>query len=180
MAVFLFCARFKRMKKIHILLPSLVLIFAFVFLQYSCMAKKETPEQIALNFFDLLYNEHDLEKAELLVTDASREKLRNDFKFIEGALQIVEEKDPTQYDYIIAKEKTIIKNDSAFVVVSSSLDTTAMKILLLSINNSWKIDFNYDEQLMNTANKDLVNDVLKIMESFVDSVGVQTDTLLAR
>ena len=124
----------------------------------------------------MLYNKHDLEKAELLVTDSSKEKLRNDFKFIEGALQIVEEKNPTHYDYKIAEQKTEIKNDSAFVFVTSSLDTTEMKILLLNINNSWKIDFNYDEQLINAANKDLVNDVLEIMESFVDSVGVQSGT----
>ena len=124
----------------------------------------------------MLYNKHDLEKAELLVTDSSKEKLRNDFKFIEGALQIVEEKNPTHYDYKIAEQKTIIKNDSAFVFVTSSLDTTEMKILLLNVNDNWKIDFNYDEQLINAANKDLVNDVLEIMESFVDSVGAQSGT----
>jgi hypothetical protein len=51
-----------------------------------------------------------------------------------------------------------------------------MKILLLNVNDNWKIDFNYDEQLINAANKDLVNDVLEIMESFVDSVGAQSGT----
>ncbi|MBK7038860.1 MAG: hypothetical protein IPH42_21685 [Bacteroidetes bacterium] len=86
----------------------------------------------------MLYNKHDLEKAELLVTDSSKEKLRNDFKFIEGALQIVEEKNPTHYDYKIAEQKTIIKNDSAFVFVTSSLDTTEMKILLLNVNKPGK------------------------------------------
>ena len=149
---------------------------AFTLFLFSCSGKKDTPERVALDFFDLLYNEHNLEKAELLVTDSSKEKLRNDFKFIEGALQIVEEKNPTHYDYKIAEQKTAIKNDSAFVFVTSSLDTTEMKILLLSINDKWKIDFNYDEQLMNAANKDLVDDVLEIMESFVDSVGVQEVT----
>jgi hypothetical protein len=175
-AVFLFCARFRSMKKIHIQLPGVILLTSLSFLLFSCSGKKGTPEQVTLNFFDLLYNKHDLEKAELLVTDSSKEKLRNDFKFIEGALQIVEEKNPTHYDYKIAEQKTEIKNDSAFVFVTSSLDTTEMKILLLNINNSWKIDFNYDEQLINAANKDLVNDVLEIMESFVDSVGVQSGT----
>ncbi len=172
MAVFLFCGTFGRMKKLHIKITSLLFCIITVLL-FCCTAKKETPEQVALNFFDLLYNEHNLEKAELLVTDASVEKLRNDFKFIEGALQIVEEKNPTHYDYKIAEQKTRIKNDSAFVVVCSTLDTTEMKILLLQINQQWKIDFNYDEHLMQTANKDLVDDVLQIMEKFVDSVGVE-------
>lgn len=165
------------MKKIHIQLPRVILLTSLSFLLFSCSGKKKSPEQITLDFFELLYNKHDLEKAELLVTDSSKEKLRNDFKFIEGALQIVEEKNPTHYDYKIAEQKTKIKNDSAFVFVTSSLDTTEMKILLLNINNSWKIDFNYDEQLINAANKDLVNDVLEIMEGFVDSVGVEAGTI---
>ena len=63
----------------------------------SCSGKKATPENVALDFYNQLFNEHNLEKASELVTAASKEKLRNDFKFIEGALQIVQEATPTTY-----------------------------------------------------------------------------------
>ncbi|MFI5172165.1 MAG: hypothetical protein ACHQFW_07215 [Chitinophagales bacterium] len=152
------------------LIPTFIVTLVIVL--SSCASKKSSPEEVTLSFFNLLYNDHDLEKAELLVTEASREKLRNDFKFIEGALQFVEEKEPTRYEYKVEKEKTEIENDSAFVFISSSLDTSHMKILLLSIKEEWKIDFNYDEHTLNVANKDLIDDVLETMEGFVDSVSV--------
>lgn len=165
------------MKKNLTLLP-LCLLFTANCLLISCSNKSLSPEQVTLKFFDLLYNNHDIENAELLVTEASKEKLRNDFKFIEGALKIVEEgKEPTHYNYTVTKEKTELKNDSAFVFITSSLDTAHMKILLLQLNEEWKIDFNYDANAFNPTTKELVDDVLQMMEGFVDSVTIGNDTL---
>lgn len=137
----------------------------------SCSSKKYTPESVAVEFYDLLYNEHNLEKASALVTDASKEKLSNDFKFIEGALQIIEASEPTKYIYRVDESKSVIKNDSAFIHVWSSLDSTSMQTLLLNINNSWFVDFNYTIPV-DAFNEELIKEVLTEMEQYVDTVKI--------
>ena len=114
------------------------LYFIVGILLCSCSGKKSTPETVALDFYNLLFNEHNLEKAADLVTLESREKLKNDFKFIEGALQIVQESEPIKYVYKVDESKTVIKNDSAFIQVWTSLDSTTMETLLIKSNETIK------------------------------------------
>ena len=137
----------------------------------SCSGKKATPENVALDFYNQLFNEHNLEKASELVTAASKEKLRNDFKFIEGALQIVQEATPTTYIYKVDADKSKIGNDSAFIHIWTSLDSTTMETLLIKENETWLVDFNYTPPV-DAFNKELVDDVLTEMQQFVDSVTV--------
>lgn len=137
----------------------------------SCSGKKATPEHVALDFYNRLFNEHNLEKAADLVTVESREKLENDFKFIEGALQIVQEAEPVKYIYKVDESKTVIKNDSAFIQVWTSLDSTTMETLLIKSNENWLVDFNYTPPV-DAFNKELINDVLTEMSKYVDTVTV--------
>lgn len=137
----------------------------------SCSGKKATPENVALDFYNQLFNEHNLEKASELVTAASKEKLRNDFKFIEGALQIVQEAKPTTYIYKVDANKSKIGNDSAFIHIWTSLDSTTMETLLIKENEIWLVDFNYTPPV-DAFNKELVDDVLKEMQQFADTVTV--------
>jgi hypothetical protein len=137
----------------------------------SCSGKKATPENVALDFYNQLFNEHNLEKASELVTAASKEKLRNDFKFIEGALQIVQEATPTTYIYKVDADKSKIGNDSAFIHIWTSLDSTTMETLLIKENETWLVDFNYTPPV-DAFNKELIDDVLTEMQQFVDSVTV--------
>jgi len=125
----------------------------------SCSGKKATPEHVALDFYNLL------------VTVESREKLENDFKFIEGALQIVQEAEPVKYIYKVDESKTVIKNDSAFIQVWTSLDSTTMETLLIKSNENWLVDFNYTPPV-DAFNKELINDVLTEMSKYVDTVTV--------
>lgn len=150
-------------------LPLFILIG---FVIASCSTKKSTPESVALSFYDVLYNDHDLEKAAELVTEASKEKLRNDFNFIEGALQIIEESTPTVYTYEVIPTKTIIKNDSAFIFVRSSLDTSAMQTLLLNVNGEWLIDFNYNVPV-DAFSKEIINNVLEVMDKYADKAIIE-------
>ena len=137
----------------------------------SCSGKKATPENVALDFYNQLFNEHNLEKASELVTAASKEKLRNDFKFIEGALQIVQEATPTTYIYKVDADKSKIGNDSAFIHIRTSLDSTTMETLLIKENETWLVDFNYTPPV-DAFNKELIDDVLTEMQQFVDTVTV--------
>lgn len=137
----------------------------------SCSGKKATPENVALDFYNQLFNEHNLEKACELVTAASKEKLRNDFKFIEGALQIVQEATPTTYIYKVDADKSKIGNDSAFIHIWTSLDSTTMETLLIKENETWLVDFNYTPPV-DAFNKELIDDVLTEMQQFVDTVTV--------
>ncbi|MBK9454866.1 MAG: hypothetical protein WBP31_18735 [Chitinophagales bacterium] len=137
----------------------------------SCSGKKATPENVALDFYNQLFNEHNLEKASELVTAASKEKLRNDFKFIEGALQIVQEATPTTYIYKVDADKSKIGNDSAFIHIWTSLDSTTMETLLIKENETWLVDFNYTPPV-DAFNKELIDDVLTEMQQFVDTVTV--------
>jgi len=137
----------------------------------SCSTKKSTPESVAIEFYNLLYNQHNLEAASALVTDASKDKLRNDFKFIEGALQIIEASEPTKYEYQAEENKSIIKNDSAFIHVWSSLDSTSMKTLLIRIDNKWRVDFNYTLPV-DAFNEELIKEVLLEMKQFSDTVEI--------
>ena len=122
----------------------------------SCSGKKATPENVALDFYNQLFNEHNLEKASELVTAASKEKLRNDFKFIEGALQIVQEATPTTYIYKVDADKSKIGNDSAFIHIWTSLDSTTMETLLIKENETWLVDFNYTPPV-DAFNKELID-----------------------
>lgn len=137
----------------------------------SCSGKKATPENVALDFYNQLFNEHNLEKASELVTAASKEKLRNDFKFIEGALQIVQEATPTTYIYKVDADKSKIGNNSAFIHIWTSLDSTTMETLLIKENETWLVDFNYTPPV-DAFNKELIDDVLTEMQQFVDTVTV--------
>lgn len=137
----------------------------------SCSGKKATPENVALDFYNQLFNEHNLEKASELVTAASKEKLRNDFKFIEGALQIVQEATPTTYIYKVDADKSKIGNDSAYIHIWTSLDSTTMETLLIKENETWLVDFNYTPPV-DAFNKELIDDVLTEMQKFVDTVTV--------
>lgn len=137
----------------------------------SCSGKKSTPENVALEFYNQLFNEHNLEKASELVTAASKEKLSNDFKFIEGALQIVQEATPTTYIYKVDADKSKIGNDSAFIHIWTSLDSTTMETLLIKENETWLVDFNYTPPV-DAFNKELVDDVLKEMQQFVNTVTI--------
>lgn len=137
----------------------------------SCSGKKATPENVALDFYNQLFNEHNLEKASELVTAASKEKLRNDFKFIEGALQIAQEATPTTYIYKVDADKSKIGNDSAFIHIWTSLDSTTMETLLIKENETWLVDFNYTPPV-DAFNKELIDDVLTEMQQFVDTVTV--------
>lgn len=159
----------------HILKPGFK-IFLLQVVVLFCLSTgcKQHPsaETTALQFFDVLYNEHDLDKAETLVTESSKEKLRNDFKFIEGALHIVKNEEPVHYDYAIVEDKTLIKSDSAFVTVKTVADGSEMKILLLQVKGDWKIDLNYVEISENTAVKVLTDKVMEVMENRLDSIVV--------
>lgn len=100
-----------------------------------------------------------------MVTEASISRLENDFKFIDGALQIVSDEKPVHYDYAVDEAATIIHNDSAFVIVKTVADGTEMKVLLLQEDADWKIDLNWDENMMNAATKEVTDQALKIMRN---------------
>ena len=97
--------------------------------------------------------------------------MRNDFKFIEGALQIVQEATPTTYIYKVDADKSKIGNDSAFIHIWTSLDSTTMETLLIKENETWLVDFNYTPPV-DAFNKELIDDVLTEMQQFVDTVTV--------
>jgi len=150
-----------------------VLCLALVLSFAACSTKRNTPEQVALDFFDVLYNEHDIEKAEAFCTEESKENLRNTIRTIEGSLQIVDDEERQKYLYTIVPEQSDIKNDHALMTVRSSLDTTTLKLMLVKINDEWKVDFNYEEDVID---KGLIDEVLEIMEPFSDSITVEVDT----
>ena len=150
--------------------PVLCLAFISLFF-YGCVSKKQTPEQVAIDFFNVLYNEHDIEKAEAYCTEESKEKLKTTIRAIEGAMQIIDESNQIKYNYSIVKERSEIENDSALMVVKSSLDTTTMKLLLVKINDAWKVDFNYEEPVIQ---KELIDEVLEIMKPLSDSITVSS------
>ena len=150
--------------------PILCLI-ALTILFFGCASKKQTPDQVAIDFFNVLYNEHDIEKAEAYCTEESKEKLKTTIRAIEGAMQIIDESNQIKYDYSIVKERSQIENDSALMVVKSSLDTTTMKLLLVKINDAWKVDFNYEEPVIQ---KELIDEVLEIMKPLSDSITVSS------
>ena len=102
-----------------------------------------------------------------MVTEASISRLENDFKFIDGALQIVKDNQPVHYEYVVDEKSTIIKNDSAFVSVKTVSDGSAIKVLLLQENAEWKIDLTWDENNMNAATKEVTDQVLRIMKEKV-------------
>ena len=121
--------------------------------------KESNPEQVALQFFDALYNAHDLEQAEMLVTLSSREKLHADFKYIEGALAMLADKSETTFSFDVLENKTRTLGDSAFVYVWSSVDSSTMETLLIKESQEWRIDFTYDPTL--SADKALTEEVLQ-------------------
>lgn len=137
----------------------------------ACSKKQHAPDEVAVNFYNVLFNEHDVEKASEFVTPDSREKLKNDFKFIEGALQIVQEAEPVKYIYQTDAKKSSIKNDSAFIYVWTSLDSTTMETLLLKVNDEWLVDFNYTPPV-DAFNSILIDEVINEMSKFADSVTV--------
>ena len=112
-------------------------VSAIMVLSAGC-SKSESPESAALAFFQALYNEHDLEAAEALVTDNSREQLHNDFKLIEGTVAMLSENEPMRYEYKTLDEQTTIKGDSAFVTVWTSLDSSTFETLLIKEDGDWK------------------------------------------
>ena len=151
----------------------LLCLAAYVMLFSACTGKKNSPQEITLDFFNVLYNEHDLEKAEAYCTEESKEKLRSTIRAIEGAIQLTDEDEITEYKYEIVEERSEIKNDSAFMTVRSSLDTSTMKIMLIKINEEWKVDFDYEEPVID---KGLIDELLEVMKPFSDSITVEMDT----
>lgn len=132
--------------------------------------KESNPEEVALHFFDALYNAHDLEKAEMLVTTSSREKLHADFKYIEGALAMLADDTETTFSFDVIEEKTSTYGDSAFVYVWSSVDSSTMETLLIKEAEKWLIDFTYDP--LQSTEKALTEEVLLSVKNsvFVPSV----------
>lgn len=132
--------------------------------------KESNPEEVALHFFDALYNAHDLEKAEMLVTTSSREKLHADFKYIEGALAMLADDTETTFSFDVIEEKTSTHGDSAFVYVWSSVDSSTMETLLIKEAEKWLIDFTYDP--LQSTEKALTEEVLLSVKNsvFVPSV----------
>lgn len=151
--------------------PLLCLIALAIFFS-GCATKHQSPEQVAIDFFNVLYNEHDIEKAEAYCTEESKEKLKTTIRAIEGAMQIIDASNQTTYKYSVIKEQSKIENDSALMVVKSSLDSTQMKLMLVKINDEWKVDFNYEEPVIQ---KELIDEVLEIMKPFSDSITVQKE-----
>lgn len=129
-------------------LLSAISVSAIMVLSAGC-SKSESPESAALAFFQALYNEHDLEAAEALVTDNSREQLHNDFKLIEGTVAMLSENEPMRYEYKTLDEQTTIKGDSAFVTVWTSLDSSTFETLLIKEDGDWKVDFSFAGQHLN-------------------------------
>ncbi len=154
------------MKKPLLCLIALAIIFS------GCATKHQSPEQVAIDFFNVLYNEHDIEKAEAYCTEESKEKLKTTIRAIEGAMQIIDASNQTTYKYSVIKEQSKIENDSALMVVKSSLDSMQMKLMLVKINDEWKVDFNYEEPVIQ---KELIDEVLEIMKPFSDSITVQKE-----
>jgi hypothetical protein len=58
------------------------------------------------------------------------------------------------------------------MVVRSSLDSTSMQLMLVKINDEWKVDFNYEEPVIQ---KELIDEVLEIMKPFSDSITVEKE-----
>lgn len=151
--------------------PVLCLIALAIFFS-GCAKKEQSPEQVAIDFFNVLYNEHDIEKAEAYCTEESKEKLKTTIRAIEGAMQIIDASNQTKYEYSIVKEKSRIEKDSALIAVTSSLDSTTMKLMLVHIHDEWMVDFNYKEPVIQ---KELIDEVLEIMKPFSDSITVQKE-----
>lgn len=128
----------------------------------AACSKPDGPEEVAVAFFHTLYNEHDLEAAEKMVTDASRDKLHDDFKYIEGALAVIAAEQNTTYDFRAQSEKTITSADSAFVYVWTSLDNSTTETLLLRAGDRWQVDFTYPSG--QAAKKALTEEVLNVTE----------------
>lgn len=137
------------------LIPALLMLL-------SACSKPDGPEEVAVNFFHTLYNEHDLEAAEKMVTDASRDKLHDDFKYIEGALAVIATEQNTTYDFQARSEQTRTSADSAFVYVWTSLDNSTTETLLLREGDRWQVDFTYPSR--QAAKKALTEEVLNVTE----------------
>ena len=144
-------------------------MFIGVFLLSKCNSSP-SPETVALGFFQALYNDHDLDAAEALVTKASRDQLHSDFKFIEGAVTLLAEDKPVVYDYRTVDEKTRITGDSAFVSVWTSLDSSTIETLLLMEDGDWRVDFSYPSRQQTT--KSLVDEVLQAVDGTTPPVQV--------
>lgn len=147
-------------------LPCLTLIL-FIF---GCSSKQLSPEDVAVDFFNVLYNEHDIEKAEKYCTPESREKLKSTIRAIEGAMQIVDGDDQSKYTYTVIAEQSKIEKDSALITVISSLDSLPMHLKLVNLDEGWKVDFNYQEPVIQ---KELIDEVLEIMKPYSDSITVE-------
>ncbi len=144
----------------------------------SC--KKNTPEKIALEFLNVLYNEHNLLKADEFITDESKQILEQ-FKLIdEGAVQLIAENNQTiKYYYRIVKEKCRIENDSAIIIVQINPINNEMPVLLRKINNVWKVDLTDNEIIQNKVEADM-DEAIGIMAPWSDLIMVEADTVQSK
>ncbi|MEZ5013710.1 MAG: hypothetical protein R2794_05415 [Chitinophagales bacterium] len=130
----------------------------------ACAPKADTPEDVAMSFCDMLFNKHDLDAAAEMCTPDSREKLRTDFQYINGAIAVMEEETENNYVYRVVKDLTMYLDDTAYVIIHSDFDDTDMPWKLVKEEASWKIDFNYNN---NSMQKELLEDVVDEMGKYV-------------
>lgn len=159
----------------RLIIPLFALLLCIGF--WSC-SKKKTPETIAEQFYHTLYNEHDLEKAEQLVTESSRDKLHSDFKFIEGTLALLASEQEINYSFRALTEKTYTSGDSTFVFVWTSLDSSTNETLLFLEDGEYAVDFRYPANKQTT--KSLTEDVLELMSDkvakpLIDTAGLEAE-----
>lgn len=140
-------------------------IFPVCAFTLAACSQKPEPESAAVDFYHALYNEHDLDVAEKMVTAGSRNKLRDDFKYIEGALEVLTAEQNTNYDFRAQHEKSRISGDSVFVYVWTSLDNSTTETLLLQEDGKWRVDFSYPSG--QAAKKALTEEVLNATEKQV-------------
>lgn len=151
-----------------------LLVFALLLPLVPACKPEPTPEDVALQFFEHLYNDHNLEKAELLVTNASRTKLHADFKYIEGALGLLADGREKEFEFKVEYAQTRMQGDSAFVYVWSSVDDSTMETLLIKEAEQWRIDFTYSKP---TATAEaLTKQVIEAEQATVFIPGVAADT----
>jgi len=132
----------------------------------SACSKQRSPEEIALAFYNTLYNDHAPEKAAELVTPDSRQTLEDDMQYLQGALDLLAAEQAESFTFKAITEKTVIQHDSAYVYVWTSLDSSTTETLLRNLDGNWLVDFNH--RAGSQTKKQLTEEVLNATESSAD------------
>lgn len=143
----------------------------------SCRSNSDAAEQTIKAFLNAVYLEHNWDKAQSLTTTESAAKV-NDLRYISAFSEstIVEANQESMVKFDIDKSKTIYKKDTAIYTVAYT-DGSELQFLVIQISNIWKLDLNYETENIHSEEINAVNTSLTTMQSFADSIFVQSDTI---